>query len=224
MWYNRDVKIIHLQLIEHYHSVQGEGLRAGQPAYFVRFARCNLRCSWCDSAYTFGKGHKVSLYTVGKAILRSGVKYVCLTGGEPLLHIKDIVRWAKFAPAHLHFDIETGGSLDIAPAQLLNSSIIMDWKLRHSGMAGKMREKNLTLLRRDADMLKLVTDGSAVEQREMKKVISRTEKFGVPLSIQPVWGADPALIAKWVLKQRNPRLRFNLQLHKYIWPGEKTGV
>lgn len=212
-----------MQLIEHYLSIQGEGLHGGKPAYFLRFARCNLRCSWCDSAYTFGKGKKVGFKAVAGAIRKSRAAFVCLTGGEPLLHKEDCLALIRAFPG-LHFDIETGGSLNIAPFQFPNSSIVMDWKLKHSRMAHRMNAENLPLLRKDFDLLKLVTDCSNVELKEMRKVIEKTERFGFPISLQPVYGTDPAKLADWALALRNPRIQVNLQLHKIIWPFAQKGV
>src|SRR3989344_4755464 len=155
-----------MQLIEHYLSIQGEGLHPGKLTYFVRFARCNLSCTWCDSTYTFGKGEEVSFAVVANAILGSKARFVCLTGGEPLLHTEDCLRLMRHFP-EIHFDIETGGALDIAPVQLPNASVIMDWKLKHSGMNPKMKEEHLKLLSPDKDLLKFVTDGSDEESAEM---------------------------------------------------------
>ena len=212
-----------MQLIEHYASLQGEGLHSGKLTYFVRFARCNLRCAWCDSAYTFGPGRKAAFGAVAAAIRRSGARFVCLTGGEPLLHREDCLRLIRAFPG-LHFDIETGGSLDIGPVRLENTSVIMDWKLAHSGMGRRMRPANLPLLRPGSDLLKLVTDGSAAEKREILRLVRQTAKHGFPVSLQPVHGTAPAPLAEWLVSLKNPRLQFNLQVHKAIWPGRDRGV
>ncbi len=212
-----------MQLIEHYASIQGEGLHPGKLTYFVRFARCNLSCSWCDSSYTFGKGDEVSFATVANAILGSKAKFVCLTGGEPLLHTEDCIRSINHFP-ELHFDIETGGSLDIAPVQFSNTSVIMDWKLKSSGMTARMNAAYLKLLRPEKDLLKLVTDGSDDEISEMKDLITQTENLGFPISVQPVWGIDNIKLTEWVLSLKNPRIQFNLQIHKLIWGPTRTGV
>jgi len=212
-----------MQLIEHYLSIQGEGLHPGKPTYFVRFARCNLSCTWCDSTYTFGKGEEIAFATVSNAIMASKAKYVCLTGGEPLLHTEDCLRLIENFP-ELHFDIETGGALDIAPVERLNTSVIMDWKLVHSGMNHKMKEEFLKLLRPEQDLLKFVTDGSDDEKKEILEVLFRTESYGFPVSIQPVWGSDFKKITEWTLSLKNPRTQINLQLHKLIWGPTKVGV
>jgi 7-carboxy-7-deazaguanine synthase len=212
-----------MRLIEHYLSVQGEGLRSGKLTYFVRFARCNLRCSWCDSAYTFGEGEEIAFEPVTRAIEESRAAFVCLTGGEPLLHPEDCLKLIRHFPK-LHFDLETGGSLGFSQFLLPNVSVIMDWKLEHSGMSGKMKEEYLKLLRPNHDLLKFVSDGSAEERNEILGILAKTEKSGVPVSIQPVHGADPGSLADWVVSLKNPRLQINLQLHKVLWPGAQSGV
>ena len=212
-----------MRLIEHYLSVQGEGLHSGLATYFVRFARCNLRCSWCDSAYTFGNGKEVSLQTVAAAIRSAKTPYVCLTGGEPLLHTADCLRLIKKFPK-LYFDIETGGSLDIFSVQKKNTSVIMDWKLSDSKMTRKMLAKNLALLRPKQDLLKLVTTGSAKERKEILEIIETTKNSAVKISLQPVQGFPPQKLVEWMLSLHNPRLQLNLQLHKYIWPEKQRGV
>lgn len=212
-----------MQLIEHYLSLQGEGLHTGKLTYFVRFARCNLRCAWCDSTYTFGQGKAVSFESIAKAIQKSRTQYVCLTGGEPLLHTKDCTDLILHFP-NLHFDVETSGSLDIAPVRLKNSSIIMDWKLAHSKMNHKMKQENFSFLRKNQDLLKFVTDGSKEEQTEILEIEKKTKKFGFLISIQPVFGTHPEKLANWLIFLKNPRFQFNIQLHKTIWSPTQTRV
>jgi len=212
-----------MQLIEHYLSIQGEGLHSGRLTYFVRFARCNLRCTWCDSTYTFGDGQAVEEAALKEAIRQSGVEFVCLTGGEPLLHVPDCQKLMSLF-SDLHFDIETGGSLDIEPVQKPNSSVIMDWKLARSGMSGKMKKENLLLLRPQSDLLKFVTDGSPEETKEILALLEETQKQGFPVAVQPIFGEDPRKLTEWLLSLKNKRLRISLQIHKHIWPSMQAGV
>ena len=212
-----------MELIEHYLSIQGEGLHPGKLTYFVRFARCNLACLWCDSTYTFVKGSEIGFETVSDAIAASKAPFVCLTGGEPLLHTDDCLRLIEHFP-RIHFDVETGGSLDVGAVQRPNVSVIMDWKLKHSGMNHKMKEENLPLLRASHDLLKFVTDVSEPEKAEIQEITAKTEKMGFPVSLQPVYGADPQKLTEWMISLRNPRLQVNLQIHKVIWGPERIGV
>ncbi len=223
-----------MKLIEHYLSIQGEGLRSGQLAYFVRFARCNLRCSWCDSSYTFGPGKEFPFAKIAAAIRLSKTRFVCLTGGEPLLHREDCLKLIRTFPK-IHFDIETGGSLDIRPYLKPNVSVIMDWKLKSSGMGHKMNAANLNVLRPKNDLIKLVTDFSRAEIAEMQSLIRRTGRDQVPVSIQPIHqpiqrarmnGVEKTAqkLANWAIRLKNPRVRVNLQLHKILWPARRRGV
>lgn len=212
-----------MRLIEHYLSIQGEGLHPGKLTYFVRFARCNLRCSWCDSTYTFGEGTETPFETVSEAIEKSHAQFVCLTGGEPLLYPRDCLRLIHYFP-QLHFDIETGGSIPIQEVLFPNVSLIMDWKLAHSGMSHQMKEQNLSLLRPQQDLLKFVTDGSDEELSEMENLIRYTEPFHLLISVQPVFGTDARKLAEWLIQCKNPRLQLNLQIHKIIWGKEMARV
>ena len=153
-------------MIEHYLSIQGEGLHSGKPTYFVRFARCNLRCAWFDSEYTFGDGDETTSDMVAEAVTRSKAQIVCLTGGEPLLHTDDCLHLIRHFPL-IHFDIETGGSLDIAKVLLGNVSVD-GLEIVRFGHERQDAQRNLPLLRPTHDLLKFVTDGSDTERSEMK--------------------------------------------------------
>ena len=212
-----------LKLIEHYLSLQGEGLRAGKLTYFVRFAGCNLRCQWCDSKFSFGKGKQIPFQKIVKEIKNSKAQFVCLTGGEPLLHESDCLRLIHHFPK-IHFDVETGGALDISKLQFKNSSIIMDWKLHHSGMKDRMKKENLPLLRRSHDLLKFVTDMSDSDQKEISRIMKQTKKSEFQISLQPLHGSEAIKCADWIIRQKNPRLQINLQIHKYIWPRNTRKV
>ena len=212
-----------LNLTEHYLSIQGEGLNPGKLTYFVRFALCNLRCDWCDSTYTFKNGTPTPIHNVVSAIQKSQTQLVCLTGGEPLLHEKHCVALIKTLPK-IHFDIETGGSLAIENIQFKNSSVIMDWKLASSKMSHKMRKENLKFLRPKQDLLKLVTNFSKTEQKEILSLIRSTEKLKIPISIQPVHGLPLQALAEWIIGLKNSRIQVNLQLQKYIWPATQRKV
>ena len=212
-----------MELVEHYLSLQGEGLHSGQPTYFVRFARCNLRCTWCDSSYTFPPGCDVPLNKVLQAIRKSRTARVCLTGGEPLLHTPDCLALIRKLPK-IHFDIETGGSLPIRPVQLPNTSVILDWKLSSSSMNNRMDPENLKTLRPRQDLLKCVTDFSPAEKKQVRELLQETQKLRFSISLQPVWGTDPTPLAEWIVQQKNPRLRINLQLHRILWPNQHRGV
>src|SRR5579864_1488458 len=136
-----------MYLIEIYKSVQGESSFTGRPCIFVRLAGCNLRCSWCDSEYTFTGGHKMSLDEVVAEIKKlAPVKLVEITGGEPLLQERELIPLMERLLAEGHeILLETSGERPLAnvPRQVHK---IVDVKCPASGEGGSFRLENLELL------------------------------------------------------------------------------
>lgn len=211
-----------LRLIELYLSIQGESQWAGQPCVFVRLAGCNLRCSWCDSTWTFKGGQHVSIDEVLARVAGLGVPLVELTGGEPLAHRQAIPLMRELLDRGHEVLLETSGSLDIAavPAAV---HIIMDLKAPDSGEEGKNRWANLGLLRAK-DNLKLVL-ASRRDYEWAREVLALPARDpSVPVYLSPVFGRlDPAELAGWILEDRLP-VRLQLQLHKLLWDPEARGV
>src|SRR5579863_8773490 len=104
-----------MRIIEVFHSVQGEGPLTGVRTSFIRTARCNLRCEWCDTTYSFGPGRERSIPSLLAEVRRHRTRYVCLTGGEPLLQRESVELVRRLSERGLTTVIETGGSLDVAP-------------------------------------------------------------------------------------------------------------
>src|SRR5579884_4531429 len=136
-----------MHLIEIYKSVQGESSWAGLPCIFVRFAGCNLRCTWCDSVYTFSGGKKMSEDEVMAAVSAlAPVKLVEITGGEPMLHEREVVPlMQRLLEERYTVLIETSGErpLDGVPPEVHK---IVDVKCPGSGEGGSFRETNLATL------------------------------------------------------------------------------
>lgn len=210
-------------LNEIFFSLQGESTYVGLPCLFIRLAGCNLECSWCDTTYARGaeSGAEMSV----EAILEEAAKFprglVEITGGEPLLQ-EDTPRLA--AGLLEMFEtvlLETNGSLDIdrVPEGVVR---VVDVKCPSSGAAGSFDAANLVRLR-PSDEMKFVIGGKR-DYRFAKEFISSLE--GTALSprkiiFSPVTETlKPRVLAGWVLEDRLP-VRFQLQLHKCIWPGEK---
>lgn len=128
---------MNVHLSEIFYSIQGEGKTIGQPAIFIRFAGCNLKCSWCDTAYTWHpqkiKAQQVSLEKVIQQIKELSQKHTChhliFTGGEPLLQ-QNIIRAIQTHLPHFFVEIETNGSI---PLQVLAHQINISYKLKNSG-------------------------------------------------------------------------------------------
>jgi 7-carboxy-7-deazaguanine synthase len=210
-----------LLLVETYLSVQGESSHAGRPCWFVRTARCNLRCSWCDSAFTFTGGERRPVDAVVEEALASGAPLVELTGGEPLLQRASLEVLRRLCDAGRTVLLETGGSL---PVDAVDPRVhrIVDIKAPGSGEEARNRWENLEVLG-PRDEVKLVLLDRA--DYEWARTVVRGRLAGRPFAtlLSPVHGAlDPADLVAWMLEDRLPA-RLNLQLHKVVW-GDRRGV
>lgn len=212
-----------LNIIELYSSVQGETSLAGLPTFFVRLAACNLRCTWCDTPYSFGRGNPTSAQFILDQVKQSGLRYVCITGGEPLLQPDVIPFMSHLCDRAFVVSLETSGSLSIAKVDP-RVRTILDVKCPGSGMSEKNDWKNLELLRAH-DEVKFVIKDEA-DYKFSKEVF---HKYGLHrrisnVLISPVHGEiDPRLIIDWIMQDKLP-FRLNLQLHKYVWPPNTMGV
>jgi 7-carboxy-7-deazaguanine synthase len=208
-------------LTETYLSVQGESTRAGVPCWFVRTARCNLRCRWCDSEFTFTGGVRRPVDEVVAEALASGAPMVELTGGEPLLQRSALEVMRRLCDAGRTVLLETGGSL---PVEQVDPRVhrIVDVKCPGSGEEGRNRWENLEALT-DRDEVKLVLAGRA--DYEWAREVVRTRLAGRPpvVLLSPVHGVlDPKDLVAWMLEDRLPA-RLNLQIHKVVW-GDRRGT
>lgn len=207
-------------ITEIFHSIQGEGPLTGIPMLFIRTNRCNLRCRWCDTVYSFDGGKEYDLEDLIDLVKNSWERWVCLTGGEPLLQrdSQDLVESVNLLGKGVL--IETGGSLDIEPYTKFEHSVIdMDIKTPSSGETSKMKMDNLKLLRKE-DYAKLVISNE--EDFLFLEDIYRNWGDRINLIVQPAWGISNEWIVNRVI-ERKMNVRFMLQEHKYIW-GEKRGV
>ena len=210
-----------LLLAECYLSVQGESTRAGVPCWFVRTARCNLRCRWCDSAFTFTGGTRRPLDGVVEEALASGAPVIEVTGGEPLLQRAVLALMERLCDAGRTVLLETGGSLDIGGVDPRVHRIV-DLKCPGSGEEKRNRWENLRLLT-ERDEVKFVLADRA--DYEWARRVIRERLAGLPpvLLLSPVHGElDPKDLVAWMLEDRLPA-RLNLQLHKFVW-GDRRGV
>ncbi|MFZ0699488.1 MAG: radical SAM protein [Thermoplasmata archaeon] len=208
-----------MRLIEIFHSIQGEGPWTGRRTSFIRTARCNLRCSWCDTTYSFGPGTERSIASILKEIDRHRTPYVCLTGGEPLLQPQAHELLTKLARRGKTTVVETGGSLDVTPYLGIPGVILsVDVKCPGSKMERRNRWSNLPLLR-PRDVVKFV-----IRDRRDYLYAKRTiARYPMPKEVvfQPVWGTDAGRLADWVLHDRL-NVRVMVQEHKVLW-GEVPG-
>jgi len=208
-----------VRIIEIFHSLQGEGPLTGVRTTFVRTARCNLRCAWCDTTYSFGAGRERSITSIVREIARHRTRFVCLTGGEPLLQHESLELVRSLSERGLTTVIETGGSLDVGPYLGVPRVILsVDVKCPSSRMQARNRWENLPLLR-DEDVLKFVVQDRA-DYAYAKRVL-RKYRGPATIVLQPVWGSDAGRLADWVIEDRLD-VRVMLQAHKLLW-GDVPG-
>jgi 7-carboxy-7-deazaguanine synthase len=212
-----------LTINEIYQSVQGESTWAGLPCVFVRLTFCDLRCTYCDTAYAFYKGTKMSLADIVERVLAYQCPLVEITGGEPLLQKNVLPLMRELCDRGLTVLIETSGAHDISPIDP-RVHRIMDLKTPSSGESERNRLENIRFLNR-GDELKFVI-GSREDYLWAKELITKlnlAERCGTIL-FSPVFGRiEPRDIVEWLLADKLP-VRFQLQLHKFIWAPETKGV
>ena len=203
-----------MRIIEIFHSLQGEGPETGVRTSFIRTARCNLRCAWCDTPYSFGPGQEMSIPEILAEIEGHQTHHACLTGGEPLLQRESLTLLRRLSRAGYRTVVETGGSLDIADyLRIPRVTMSLDVKCPSSKMERRMRWSNLDLLRRQ-DTLKFVIQ----DRRDYEYAKDLLGRRPVPSTVvfQPAWGSPAGELADWVLQDRLD-VRVLLQEHKILW-------
>jgi len=227
-----------MQITEIYKSLQGESTYAGLPCVFVRLTGCNLRCSWCDSEYTFQGGRKMTVEEVQDEVSRLSPAggLVEITGGEPMLQERDVVPLMKLLLQEGYkVLLETSGErpLERVPADVVK---IVDVKCPDSGEADTFHMENLETLttrdeikfvlssRADYDFARDFTQGHALAERVHAVLFSpafRKDAGGARDSSHCL--VDPRELAEWMLAD-NIAARLGLQLHKFIWDPALKGV
>jgi 7-carboxy-7-deazaguanine synthase len=211
-----------LQVNEIFFSIQGEGDRSGWPCIFIRLSFCNLRCVWCDSAYTFYEAKEMSIDQVIDSISGYPCQLVEVTGGEPLMQEGALPLMQRLCDAGYEVMLETSGSLDISGVDP-RVRRIMDLKCPGSGMVSRNRMENLKLLN-GGDELKFVIK-DRLDYEWAKDLVLRENLHKIcPVLFSPVWDAVPfADLAEWILDDGLP-FRYQLQIHKFIWDPRARGV
>jgi 7-carboxy-7-deazaguanine synthase len=208
---------------EIFYSVQGESTFAGRPCVFVRLTACDLRCSWCDTAYAFHEGRKRSLDDVLAEVDGYGCPLVEITGGEPLLQEAVYPLMQSLTERGKTVLLETGGHRSTArvPEEVVTILVV---KCPGSGEAGKMDWENLSRLRPHDEVKFVIQD--RIDYEYAREVIARHDlaRRASALLMSPVHGVlEPRTLSEWVLADRLPA-RVQLQLHKYIWDPQTRGV
>ncbi len=226
-----------LVLIELYQSVQGESSFAGLPCIFVRLAGCNLRCSWCDSEYTFSGGTRFSLEEIEQKIAAlAPIKLVEFTGGEPMLQERELLPLMDRLLAQSYtLLLETSGERSLAAVPKAVHKI-MDVKCPASGESGRFHLANLEALTSRDEVKFVVSDRADYEfTRDFIRQHDLAARCGHVL-LSPAFtksptsersaencALDPRLLVEWMLDDHLPA-RLSLQIHKFIWEPLKKGV
>jgi len=217
---------------EIFYSIQGEGLHVGCPMIFVRFVGCNLRCSYCDTKYSYSGGKKMNWRSILQQLHRIREKYhvtdVCITGGEPLLQ-RGIEGFLKcLSKEGYETWVETNGSVslpfDFRYEKPHTCHFVVDYKLPSSGMEERMLPEMWDRLG-PWDVVKFVTSNV----RDFKRAFKLLEKndylaASYVVIFSPVYGKiSLKKLAELIIKYK-VKARLQIQLHKLIWGVNKRGV
>jgi len=214
------------KVVEIFHSIEGEGKRAGQTASFLRLHGCNLRCSYCDTAYAIdGDYTPMSLEEILAQLNQRRFFRVTITGGEPLNAPGIQPLLEALLEAGYEVNIETNGSVDISPYLPSGQKLFftMDYKLPSSGEETKMLPGNFDKLR-PWDVLKFVI-GSEADLAKTEEII-RGLKSSPQIHLGAVHGSFPleGLAAAIINTKTLQHTTLQLQFHKIIWDPSKRGV
>lgn len=211
-----------MRVTEIFHSIQGESSYAGQRCVFVRLTGCPLRCTWCDTAYAFHEGQDDSVDDVLAKVHSYGCRLVEVTGGEPLAQPESLPLMARLCDAGYTVLLETSGAIDIAPVDP-RVHVILDVKCPGSDMTDRMHWPNLSRLAAKDEAKFVLADRADYDwARETLARYDLADRCTVLFS--PVFGSlDLRELAEWILADRLP-VRFQLQMHKYIWAPDMRGV
>lgn len=208
-----------LRVTEIFHSLQGESRSVGWPTAFVRLTGCPQRCVYCDTEYAFSGGSRMSVDDILAAVRSFGVRFVTVTGGEPLAQKGCLDLLSRLADEGYEVSLETGGAMDVSAVDPRVVKV-MDLKTPASGEAGRNRYENLAHLSAKDQIKFVIMDESdyrwSSEQLQTRGLDQRAEVL-----FSPAAGfQDPAQLAEWILRDRLP-VRFQLQLHKILWGAER---
>ena len=211
-----------LKINEIFYSIQGESTYAGLPCIFIRLTYCNLRCTWCDSEYTFKDGQDMSIPKIISTISNYNCNLVQVTGGEPLVQKNCIELLKRLDANDYQILLETGGSLSLnnVPKSVIK---IVDFKCPGSGM----EKKNLWSILDDIDSkdeIKFVIK----DKNDFKWAESKVKEFDLDKTNQVIFSPvfdvlKYETLAEWI-KSSKLNIRMQIQLHKHIWSPELTGV
>ncbi len=234
-----------MPVVERFVSINGEGRAAGKLAAFIRFAGCNLRCTYCDTMWAnepgaAGSAEALAIDDLVEWVRETRVDHVTLTGGEPVLQpllpdlVGTLLEEAGPDGRGITVEVETNGATDLGPLMRLRErcapqtpgalSLTVDWKLPASGMEQHMIAGNFALLGEN-DTVKFVCGSEA----DLTRALEVAQTLGLPgraaVYLSPVFGRiEPATIVEFMQRNDMRWATMQLQLHKIIWPNVEKGV
>lgn len=214
---------------EKFVSINGEGTKAGELAVFLRFYKCNLDCSYCDTRWAridAAETRRMTTVELLEYVRSTGVKNVTLTGGEPLLQENIAELITGLGEDGFKVEIETNGSLPLKSYASLpvRPGFTMDYKLPGSGMEESMCLDNFSCLEL-GDTVKFVVGDMGDLNRAAEVIRSYDLTVRCHVYFSPVFGRiHPEVIVEFMKERRLNGVRLQLQMHKYIWDPDKRGV
>lgn len=208
-----------LRLTEIFFSLQGEASRVGLPTVFVRLTGCPLRCTWCDTTYSFTGGEPATIASILAEVAKFPARQVCVTGGEPLAQTECLPLLTALCDAGYDVSLETSGALDIADVDP-RVSRIMDLKAPDSGECAKNRWENLDCLTA-RDEIKIIIASEADYLWARTQLREHRLDSRCPVLFSPAQGLfEAAELAERILSD-GLNVRFQMQLHKLLWGNMK---
>ncbi len=210
-----------LKITEIFYSLQGEADTAGIPTTFVRLTGCPLRCQYCDTAYAFHGGEWWEIDAVLARVKELGTRYVCVTGGEPLAQRMCIELLWSLCDLGYRVSLETGGAMSLED---VDARVVKVVDVKTPGSQEESRNRYDELARLESkDLVKFVICGRADYEWSRSKVAELGLTSRCTVLFSPSHEQLPAReLADWILEDRLP-VRFQIQLHKYLWgnvPGK----
>ncbi len=210
-----------MRVTEIFFSIQGEGTRAGRPCVFVRFTGCDLRCTYCDTAYAFTGGFEASQEEILERVAAFPCSFVLLTGGEPLLQRELPALAGKLLARGCEVAVETHGQL---PLDGLPDGVIRIADVKTPGSGEVATDLSWLARLRPTDEVKFVVSSEEDFRWSVDVVRRHGLEDRVTVLVGPVLGrVEPRDLARWIL-EAGLRARLNLQLHKVIWGADARGV
>lgn len=208
-----------LRITEIFYSIQGESRSLGLPTVFVRLTGCPLRCQYCDTAYAFSGGELMSLEYILQQVAAYKPRYVCVTGGEPLAQPNAILLLQALCDAGYKVSLETSGALDVSAVDARVSRVV-DIKTPDSQEVGRNLYANLALLGQHDQVKFVICSRTDYEWARFK-----LDEYTLMNSVGDVLFSPshaqlaPRQLAEWIVQDNLP-VRFQMQLHKYLWNDE----